>query len=114
MKFHCSSFISKLLGLDASGSPVPYCKMKNEDGFPFHAVVSSTTSSVAVAETTAFFFASFFPFFPFFGASSRASKSGNYSTVFTTCPVGINSLVAPPANSLANASSAFVLAGASV
>jgi hypothetical protein len=74
-------------------------------------LLSSTFSSGVDTTGAAFLF--FFPPFDFLTGASRASKSGNYSTVFTTWPIGINSFAPPAASSLANESSGLAFATAS-
>ena len=70
-KIFCLSFILKFPGLDASfKDSFAVLILKNEDGFPFHGVLSSTTySSILGDDITLVFF--LLPFLPaFFGFAS--------------------------------------------
>lgn len=96
IKFHCSSFNSKFMGLCGSicaGGEADSAITKNSDFLPFHGVDSSIASATGstLTLTGSLVLPPFFFFFCFGALSSRASRSGNYSLVLTTTPYGINS-----------------------
>jgi hypothetical protein len=80
--------------------------IKNEDGLPFHAVVSSMISSSASFSTFTITFPVFFPFLPPFdfltGSASRSSSPPKSSFINANLPFGTNAFTSeeflkPPA-----------------
>ena len=100
MKSHWPSVNSKPYGLFGSytvGGVAGSFIMKNEDGLPFHASVSSTCSSSSYFGSTFTITFPFLPFPPFFffgtGSSLRSSRPPPKSSWFNAnLPFGTNAL----------------------